>query len=673
MEMYERSVLKIKSIFLILFILCGIVSLNAQLKDIETTYLQLPTEGIKYEKVDVYITLDQSESRDVLSKFGSIGKKAASKVADVTEVYDTWKLVPFFIKTDNVGKGTLRMDVTYKPDDLRKPLAAPPVNRQRGGHVVPYRVFAKIKVADPSGKVIYDRDYGVMSGEFVSPNYEEANVAKDGVGTYEKACVRGAMAKARAEFYGRYGFGTIDAKLDLGAVKDIKETDKAFGSVMSIFKGRKSFGLTNKEKETVKSFVNMIETNLTKCSDKTRWVAYHDLAVCYAWLENATKAKEYLDKEYAENKVSIDKVIARKSFNGGDQEKHEAYSNIEEFVKYYPTASTKYHNLLVALSRPLKQLVDFYANNDLISQIYGLDYMYDFFPFQKYNANPKKVTITIKQGEQAPIVAKQEFDKSGKVEVVRVAGKSDDGKDVETKKLVVSYYDDGSYWNITAKTLFTQEINSLRYFRDPLDKATRGLADGILDDGWLGASNENLVLRFDMQGIMYIAGNSYFTNPDPIIKRFVSDQNFKFNQCKTKTEFSAQTSINEAGVIDLSDWNGTIDVSWGLSGSDYIKANVNRKHKVAKLTDKNYPVSMNYNYSSNAKFKSEKINWKGLGQRFTSYDNAFNDKISAPKVSANNFELQKSQNWPCTYTFDDKGNWTTAKIGSTTITREIKY
>ncbi|HOD55120.1 MAG TPA: hypothetical protein PKJ08_11375, partial [Candidatus Cloacimonadota bacterium] len=132
-----------KSLLLVTFIMFATL-LAAQLKRVETTYLQLPSEGIKYEKVEVYVTLDQSASRDLLGKFGALGKKAAEGVKDITEVYDTWPLVPKFVKNPNKGKGVLRLDLTYSCDDLTKPMTAPPVNQQRGGHVVPYKVYAKV-------------------------------------------------------------------------------------------------------------------------------------------------------------------------------------------------------------------------------------------------------------------------------------------------------------------------------------------------------------------------------------------------------------------------------------------------------------------------------------------------------------------------------------------------
>lgn len=669
-----------KSLLLVTFIMFATL-LAAQLKRVETTYLQLPSEGIKYEKVEVYVTLDQSASRDLLGKFGALGKKAAEGVKDITEVYDTWPLVPKFVKNPNKGKGVLRLDLTYSCDDLTKPMTAPPVNQQRGGHVVPYKVYAKVKVTDPSGKVIYDRNYGVLTGEFVSQTYEEANQAKDGLGTYEKACIRGAMAKARAEFFGRYGFSTIDARLDLGPVKDIKESKKASEGVINIFKGKTSFGLTLKEKEIVKSYAQLIEKEVDKCSPKTKWIAYHNLAVCYAWLEDAVKAKEYLEKEYQEVKPSIDKVInfsinRKGGYTGGDGDKFEAYNNIEEFVNYYPSAAAKHRQLLVSLSRPVKQLVDFYANNDLLCSIYGIEYMVDFFPFQKFFTNPKKVTTTITPSQGNPIISKQEFDKSGKIKEVRIESKTDEGKTLETKKLVVDYNPDGSYKSITAKAFLIDKSN-LRNWDNPLDRMTKGRADGIIDGGFWGEifnnNYEELQLTFDMEGRMYIEGNSFFSSADPIMKRFVGDNDIKLTSANTKSEFSALTNLNEQGLIDLSEWKGEVVMTWSMTGAESVTSKVNKNYKITKTDEKGFPLMLNYNYENKAKFKSSKTNWKGIADRFKSYDNLYNEKLSAPKVTTNSFEVQKSQNWPCKYTFDAKGNWITAEIGSIKITREIKY
>jgi len=176
-----------------------------------------------------------------------------------------------------------------------------------------------------------------------------------------------------------------------------------------------------------------------------------------------------------------------------------------------------------------------------------------------------------------------------------------------------------------------------------------------------------------MEGRMYIEGNSFFSSADPIMKRFVGDNDIKLTSANTKSEFSVLTNLNEQGLIDLSEWKGEVVMTWSMTGAESVTSKVNKNYKITKTDEKGFPLMLNYNYENKAKFKSSKTNWKGIADRFKSYDNLYNEKLSAPKVTTNSFEVQKSQNWPCKYTFDAKGNWITAEIGSIKITREIKY
>lgn len=665
-----------KNLIFLLFLLSITGLLYGQFKNIETSYLQFPVDGVKFEKVDVYVTLGQSEITNHSYKTQSIDSNASLKQKVINEIYDSWTLVPVYIKTDKTGIGSLRLDITCCPDENSRPLTPPSRNNKRGGYVIKYKTTGKVKVTDSSGKVLLDRNYGVLSGEFIASEYENCMRAKDGIGTYEVACLRSIIIKARAELLGRYGFGSVRTQLCLGSIPDLKDTKKEFETLLSVFNNKRSFNLSENELNTLNNYTLLIENKLNACSDRTRWIAYHNLAVCYAWLQNPQKAKDYLNKEYLDIKTSYDNVINESVFNNSDLEKYQAYSSIEEFVKYYPISALKYPQLLISLSKPLSQISDFYAYNDLLSQIYGLENIYDFFPFQKIKPAPSIIKTTITPQGQYPVYVKQLFNEDGNLFLLQVNGKSFEGLDIEAKKLMTTYLESDNYLGINVNLTALMHSYNLKQIKEPLNEETKCSVSNILNDD-LDNSSEHIQLRFDLIGNMFITGKSQYNYPEPILNRIASDQSFKFFNASTSTEFSVLTSFNKAGLIDFYEWDGFVNLSWGVGSftnkTDYIKANIKKHYQVNRLNDHDYPDSLSFNYSAKAIFKSERLNCNSLGEHFLNYNYTFSDKLPVVKVTANSFELQKSLCLPCIYQYDKKGNWISAKKGLTSITRVIKY
>lgn len=661
--------------------------MQAQLKTIgDVSYYQLPTKGLKYERVDAYVTLDQSRMREMAGKLGSLAGSAANEVLkDITEVYDSWPLCPPYIKTDK-GAGVLKLNVTYVPDDLRRPMTAPPVNQQRGGHVVPYKVFASMKLTDPAGKVLMERNYGELSGEFVSHNYITAAESKEGIGTYEMACIRAAMLKAQAEVFGMYGFGLMKATIEIGPVKEIKESKKAAEAAINVLENKKGFVLTNGEKETMKAFVDVVEKNIGMASDKTRWIAYHNLAVGYTWLQDEAKAKQYFAKEMEESKESIELVRnfgkkGSKGYNGKDLEKFQSYTAIEEFVNYYVAGANKYPELLSALSRPLKQFSDYYTQNDLLNQIYGLDFFYQFLPFNAFKGSPKSVKGTISQEGRPAIEYSLSIDKKGNPKELEVKSVNDAGDEVETKEIQPIFNKEGDYVTTVVsgiERLIGPSKYDLRRMSAPVNDLTTGEAGNIMKGGFLSNTNEKNQMLFDLKGVMYFKGNNDYATPNAFFSKFLAGGTTKFGRAKSNTDFTAITQINENGEVVQWKWDGKAYMGWGLAGDgsakNYVEGTINRDFKVINFDEHGLPKSINVDSKTKAKLVAKEIDWKKVKDQYSSYNN-FWATAGKPKInaSATGFDATSGEVWPCEYTLDDKGNWTSAKIGPYTIKREFKY
>lgn len=693
--------MKKKTLLLLAVAILSATMSFGQLKKIgKISYYQLPTIGIKYEKVDAYVTLDQSDAREMMGAAGGLlggeaGQSAMAGAAevvlkDITEVYDTWALCPDYIKVKK-GAGTLRLDVKYKPDDLRRPMTTPPVNSQRGGYVVPYKVFASMKVTDPSGKILFERNYGELSGDFVSKNYITAADSDEGIGTYEMACIRAAMMKARAELFGMYGFGLMKATLNMGPIKEIKTSKKPAAAAIAMIKAKKGFVLTDDEKAIMKTFVDVIEKDINLASDKTRWMAYHNLAVGYAWLQDETKAKEYFAKEFEDSKASIELVKnfgkkGSKSYTGKDLKRYQGYSAIEEFVNYYPKAANMYPELLAALARPLKQFTDFYTYNDLLCQVYGLDMYYQFLPFDALKGAPKSVKGSITQDGNAPIEFSLSMYKNGQAKELNVESINDDGDKVVTKAIQPIFNDGGDYITTSMPGLdrfMGPSKGELRRLSAPVDDLTRGEAGKILkSDGMLSKTNEKIQMLIDLKGMMYFNGSNDYSTPNAFYSKFLAGSDTKFGTAKSNTDFTATTIIDANGVVKQWKWDGKADMGWGISfnangtssAKNTVKGNINRNFTVTEFDENGLPKSITLDSKVKAKMVLKEFDWQKVKSQYESY-NSFWSEAGKPKVkaSATGFDATSSEIWPCNYTVDAQGNWTEAKVGPYTISRTIKY
>lgn len=669
------------------------------------SYYQLPTMGIKFKKVESFITLDQSQERAMMgavsSKLGgALGEnntlsKAVDKVQaatkDITEVWDTWNLKPKYIRAAEGTGGTLRLELKYKPDDMGRPMTDPTPNASTGSYNLRYKVKASMKLTTEDGTVIMEKNFGELSGsDNISTPYKNAIDTENGMGTYEMLCVRKAMNKARQEVFGLYGFGVMDATIELGVIKEIKAAKKLIPDVLEVLENKKALVLTEEEKSKVKELSDVIEAGIGSCSDKTRWVAYHNLAVCYSFLEDEAKAKDYLSKYYEECKESFDKITTfgkpggSKGYGTKDLKKYRGYSNIESFVTYYPKGASMYKPLLQAINRPLKKFTDFYTHNDLLCQIYSLDFPFQFFPLNDFEGSPKNAACMFEvEGMEHPIKLDYDFDSKRRIKELTAKQKyvKDDGSEdtratrqmqpvynAETGKLVVLS-------NPNNRLVSTTQKSDLRHFTPRMENQTYGKATNIMRSvGFMGgkAAYESTNVEFDLDGNMYFKGDAMYYAPVPIFKEILTANAIEVKRTDVKSDADAKARINEAGVLVDWVWTGDVDMSFsaGLSMS-VRKANAKMvKHvKVVEEDEKGYPKKIEYTFSADGKFTvSTPVSfkqWLDATKQWSEAKPQYNNgEFSIPEVTIA---------WDCTYEYDDAGNWTTMQVGPYKATREFKY
>lgn len=696
--------------FLILGLFIATSAIGQSFKGPEaTTYYQFPTLGLQYESVHAYITLDQSEARESMNKIGGKlsglmgGAPAANQAAgtmsnamkDITEVWDKWPLKPQYIRADQGKGGVLRLEVIYKPDDTARPMMAPAANATTGIYTLPYKVEARMKVTKEDGSVVMEKNFGLLTGNYKTDTpYKSAADTEDGMGTYEMVCVRVAMNKARQELFGMYGFGEMDAKLQLGDVKEIKDAKKLIAQVLDIFENKKGLLLNAEEKAAVQNLANVMEKGISLT--KTKWVVLHNLAVCYAWLEDAGKANSYLEQYYQESKESFDKVASfgkdggSKSYGLKDLKQYEGYSNIEAFVKYYPKAAKMYPELLLAINRPLKKFTDFYTHNDLLCQIYSVDFPFQFFPLNDFNGDPKNAasTLTI-EGMEHPIVMDYAFDNKRRIKELKMGQKFMNDKNKEddraTRQMQPIYNESTGEFimmsNPNSRGLGTSKAE-LRHFTPRLDAATLGEADNIMRDaGFFGGrdANEKISLEFDLKGNMYFNGKANYYAPVPVFNEILASNGVPLKRTDVVSAAEAQTRINEAGTLTDWTWKGNTTMYFASNLANMgklddelkqnIQANMVKHVKVTEVDGNGYPKKIEYTFSANGSFKSETpISFKKWVDATKQW------KEAKPTVSKDKFQIPASTVvWDCTYEYDDKGNWVKMQVGPYTATRTFKY
>ncbi|MCD4762110.1 hypothetical protein K8R32_04095 [bacterium] len=299
------------------------------------SYFQAPSEGVKYAVADVFLlhdaALEQAKAEDAKNKplgfasgnlLGGKAKEAIDKVVTMAKKmenalkgetdedgrFDVWRFIPPYIIAEPESQKAIIVEIFILNEDDPSPSAGMHALQadKDGYYDVPYYVNCRYTITTPRGEVVLDNNLGVLQGTGKSKNYTppsseggivSVTVTESGDLTEaEKIGINAAVNRVRLDVFARFGFGQFSAPIKLGVIKEIKETKKLIKPMLAIFEGKQGLLLNVDEKAEVQKFTNMIENGIGNTSDKTRWVAYHNLSVCYAWLENTEKAKEAYKK-----------------------------------------------------------------------------------------------------------------------------------------------------------------------------------------------------------------------------------------------------------------------------------------------------------------------------------------------------------------------------------------
>lgn len=703
----------------------------------EISYFQAPAEGVKFARADVYISHDeqleqakleaQQEKNSAMgSKFGALGEAVANTAnkglsmvkkmeAAVREFEDekgrfaVWSFVPSYIIADAETNDAVMVEIFVMNERNPDPLAKMPTEPDKDGFFdVPYYVNCRYKVMDPRGNVILEENLGVLQGTQKTKDYTPPEPAamgsitvsedeNEGLSAAEKIGVNKAYNKVRQQVYARFGFGQFTAPIKLGKIKKIKAARKMTGDIIEIFENKKGLLLSKDDKEKVRKFVDIIEKDIDKTKEKNRWVAYHNLSVCYAWLEEPAKAKNYYAKYAEEISETLEKMRKWNLLLAGklpkeerkgvfigmkDQKKYEQYNNINSFVNFYPAGAKRYEKLFYTINRNLAQFTDYYAHNDLLCQLFEIDYPFQFLPLNAFEGEPKKMEGTLTKEGSEPVEFDIDFDRKRRIRVINVKQTmlDEEGKKQKlvTKPIRPQYCEEsGDYLGISSGNLWNESVNySMNYVYDPLEAATEGVADDITKGGGFldgRTSNEEVRLRVDLDGNIYFKGESDYFKMNAIFKDMLVSNGLEAKRADTKSTFNTLATINENGILTNWSWDGSTTTNFaGLLShrtQRFTADKMKREVSFAEVDKHGNPTKLNYKFHLKGELDVESS--VSVKEFFANYYE--NNGRANGDVSTAGFDIQKDEVWECEFKYDEQGNWIEMKVGPYIAKRSFKY
>ncbi|MDY0077390.1 MAG: hypothetical protein RBR87_08955 [Bacteroidales bacterium] len=703
----------------------------------EISYFQAPAKGVQFTGANVFMSTDHQliEARNeaqadkvsgIGGKFGGFGDAVAGAINDATDMianankaidavkddkgrFANWSFVPDYIIADPEQQENVIVEIFILNDDpnagssllmMNQPLQAD----KDGYYEVPYAVNCRYKITTARGELIAENNMGLITGtqlrrDYIAPpqpgGIGSVTVTVEELTAGEKAGINVAYNRVRQDVFSLYGFGQFATPMKLGKVKEIKAANKMMDDVLDVFVGKQGLLLNADEKALVQQYVDLLENDLSSTSDKSRWVALHNLSLCYAWLEEPEKAAASYQKYTAEISETLDEMekwnlllkgelpkSERKGLVIGmkDQKKYQNYNEIKSFVHTYPVAAKRYEKLFYTINRDLKKFVDYYAHNDILCQLFELDYPFQFFPLNDFEGSPKALEGVIAREGMEPINYKVKFDNKRRIKEVTADQVSllDDGskEKIITRDLEPVYHDEtGNYLLISTPKAdgflnATKPATDINYSYDPLTVKTRGRASDITRKF---ESSETVQLKVDLDGDMYFTGASSYGKANAVFKDVLTSNGIEMKRVNTKTNFTTKASINEKGVLTNWQWLGDVVTNFGAIYSSRVQRisadEMQREINFQEVDAHGNPQKVAYNFRMQGKVEVEqKLNIK---QWFVeSYAQG-----RAPKgdMSEDSFDFEADQVWDCNFVYDNEGNWTNMQVGPYSAQRTFKY
>lgn len=642
------------------------------------SYFQAPTKNVQFEDATVYLMIDYERtskqgwtSKDSLRLM--LEENEINKVVDKIGRFAVWKFIPAYIHCEDANKKRAMVEILVSNIPLHNKVDSIKAN---GDFIaVPYKIKCRYRISDNEGHILNEFDLGVLQGVDSTKNEQYAK----GLPASSLVGIHAAYRRVRQDVFSKYGFGTFETPFYLVDIPEISNLSELKSRVIDAIENKKHLLLTKSEKNILRLYADVLSYNIGLCKEEQMVDAYHNLSICYAWLEEPEKAREAYEQygQYVDGELALSE-----------------YNALRPFVLNYPVAAVKYAPLFNVINRNMSRFVDYYTYNDLICQVFRLNYPFQFFPLNDCKGKPKSIEGNLTHLNNMPITYKVEYDAQNRIKSFSASQVviDDEGKKEKIKinTLQPKYSKKtGEHIGIT-----TFDGNLARVLVPAYDKInstsdkmaaetfckTENLVGGFIK--MKVETTEEVQLSMNTDGTINFQGKSVSSRPFSFLKAIADSNNIKFPSLVSENhmQFKSLVKINPDGVITLLDWKGNIllEKNKDYDNYAYILAD-NVDYKIEILEEDSYGQPQKIRSSV---YMDIKNNWGSI--TMWDYMAFFGDSKSTMKLNeakkarkeaamAADQSIDFSFDWDVSTKYDDRGNWTRMEFGPYLFERTLSY
>ncbi len=618
------------------------------------SFFQTPTKGIVFDYADVYVTQDADYAKKINTYQNDDWKRidmVLNKLVDKEGRFSVWKFVPSYIKHSGEKPSRLVVEILLYNEPIKIDSSMQPINKE-GEYAIPYSVKCRYRLSDSQGALLSETDYGTIHGTYITKNVDFSNEFP----VDSRVGIQAAFMRVRQEIYAQYGFGSFEMPFELYDFSSVVGLDVLQKSLVEQINQKDGLILNAKAKSVMSAYCDVLDYHSQRLTAQEQAFANRNLALCKAWLGD-TIAVRYLNK-YATTLTTLQDSID--------------YFSIDLFVRYYPKGIRQHEKLLRLLSGNISWMVDAYTYNDLLCNVYEIEYPIPFLPLQPLKGKVAKVTGELHQEGKQPLYFTLKYNKDGmpkSLDMNRLEYDDKKKNNVRINTLHISYKK-GEYDKITCSSsqFIRMLMPGLENMNQPVDKMEQLMhckTDNVLG-GFVKfkvETEETNHVMFDTEGQVYITGEKSLSRPHGLLKQIADDSGEKFPAMVSanSSAYEIALDMDENGFVHQYDWKGYVlmEKNVGYDNYAYLKADsVHLKMNMMEPYTSGSDGSILHHVSLKIENELE-------GTKLPNTQNVDADK--------NKLTYQLSNTWPFQVHFDDNGNWINLKVGPYTVNRTITY
>lgn len=611
------------------------------------SFFQTPTKGIVFDYADVYVTQDVEYAQKNQTYQNEAWQRtdyALNGLVDKEGRFSVWKFVPSYLKHNNETPKRLVVEILLYNEPVQLDSTMQPINDE-DEYLIPYKVRYRYKLSYSDGSPLLEKDYGTIYGTYQTKNVDFTTEFP----VDSRVGIQAVLTRVRQEVYALYGFSSFEMPFSLYDFSKIPGLDLLQKQLVDQIGQKEGLMLDKKAQSIMTAYADVLSYHLHRLGAQEQAYANRNLALCKAWLGDAT-AIEHLEKYKSALTTSQDTID---------------YFSVDLFVKYYPQGITKYAKLLNLLAGNLQWMVDAATYNDLLCSVYEVEYPIPFLPIKQMQGKVKKVSGELIHEGKEPLNFTLKFNKEGlpkSLDMSRVEYDDNKKNTVRTNTLHISYrkneFDKITCSSTQLVRLFMPGIDALNQPVDRMEQIMHCKTDNVLG-GFVKfkvATEETNQFMFDTDGNVYIRGEKSLSRPHGLLKKIADETGEKFPAMVSanSSAYEMLVNIDENGFVTHYDWDGYVlmEKNVGYDNYAYIKAD-----SVALR------ISMQEPYGAQPGVMTHEVSLR--------VENKLNKGKSDVAVPASSMQLKHQ--WMFDVKYDEYGNWTYLKVGPYEVKRTIIY